>query len=74
MLWAANLAYSQVLGKPLMFWSGITLGIIFLMTFLIPILNRRKITKIPMKLHFTFAWITLILVLFHGIIGIFIYL
>lgn len=74
MLWAANLAYNQILGKPMMFWGGIILGIFFLITFLIPVLNKRKITKIPMKLHFVFAWITLILALFHGIIGVFIFL
>lgn len=64
-----EIAYFTIFGKPLIMYFGILTLTSILITALIPILNRRGITKIPLKWHFRFAYISIALAFIHGILG-----
>lgn len=74
MLWAVNLAYTMVLGKPVIFWGGVSTFVFFIATFLVPIINKFRIQKIPMTVHKILASITFAMVLGHGLLGLFVYM
>lgn len=64
-----DIAYFQILGKPLIMWTGILTLIFLLSTAAIAILNKRGINKIPFKWHPIMARATIVLGVLHGAMG-----
>ncbi|MBP2133395.1 succinate dehydrogenase/fumarate reductase cytochrome b subunit [Methanomicrobium sp. W14] len=54
--------------------AGITTLSFLIATFLIVMLNRRGYHKIPMKWHFRLGKFTVLLALFHGLLGVILFL
>lgn len=68
-----NISYYQILGKPLIMYSGILTLISFLFTALIAIMNKKGINKILFKWHSRLAIVSIILALIHGLLGLLAY-
>jgi len=69
-----QIAYFQILGKPLMLHLGI-LGLLFILfAAATPWLSRKGIAKISLQWHTRLAAIGIILSLLHAILGISVYL
>lgn len=66
----AQIAYYQILGKPLILYLGILTILSFLFTASIAIMNARGIHKIPFKWHPRMAKISIGLAILHGLLGI----
>lgn len=65
-----TIAYTLILGKPLIMWGGIITLCSFLFTAYISYSNSKGNHKIPFKWHSVMAKVSLILALFHGLLGI----
>jgi len=65
-----NIAYTSILGYPLIFYLGILTYVLLLVTLLIPILNARvkRIPRISVRVHRRFGYITLALGTVHGLL------
>ncbi|PKG33522.1 MAG: hypothetical protein CW742_02565 [Methanoregula sp.] len=61
-----TLAYTLILGKPLVLWLGLLTLLSVLFTATVAILNRHGIHTIPARWHPRFAAIAIILALIHG--------
>lgn len=61
-----DIAYTMILGVPLVLIGGIIVFLLLLTTASIPILNQKKLTRIPIKYHIWLARATIILGLVHG--------
>jgi len=68
------IAYAPVLGRPLILWAGLSTLLLLLLTATVAGLNRRGIHTIPLVWHFRLAYLTIILALAHGILGLLLYL
>jgi len=64
-----QLAFSQILGLPMVVWGGIFTFLCFLFTTYIGYKNMRGNMTIPPKWHFRMAYISIALGLFHGLLG-----
>jgi len=64
-----EIAFLPILGLPLVVWGGIKTFILVLATAMIPMLNQKKITKIPMKYHVWLARIAIVVGLLHGLLA-----
>jgi len=64
-----QLAYTDVLGLPLLAWGGIASLILLILTFSVGALNRRGVHIIPFNYHKPLAVATLIVAIFHGLMG-----
>lgn len=69
-----DLAYSPILGFPLIGYLGIIGYLLMVATALVMILTRRKIVKIKPKVHFRLAYLTLTVASLHGILAISVYI
>ncbi len=69
-----SISYFQILGKPLIFYLGITAYASFVATALVPVLLKRRVIKINMKWHIRLAYLSLFIATLHGILGIAAYL
>jgi cytochrome b561 len=69
-----NLAYTPILGFPVIGYLGIISYLLLVATALVMILTRRKIVRIPAKYHFTLARITIIVATIHGILALSVYI
>jgi len=67
-------AYTLILGRPLILWAGLFTLVLLLLTATVAGLNRRGIHRIRMVWHFRLAYVTIIFALAHGILGLLIYL
>jgi hypothetical protein len=65
-----KLAYFYVLGLPFIAWLGIITLICLVFTASIPKMIKRGI-KLPIKLHYVMAWVTIGLAVLHSILAIF---
>ena len=67
-----TMAYAPdpVFGKPMILWGGILTMVLLLATAAIAFLTIRGIKKFPIKWHTYLAYLTLILGLGHGLMGI----
>lgn len=65
-----SIAYTLILGKPLIMWGGIITLTSFLFTAYISYSNNKGDHRIPFKWHPRMAAVSLILALFHGLLGI----
>jgi hypothetical protein len=68
-----QITYSQILGKPLIMYLGIIAVLLLLFTALIPVLNKKGVTKFPFSLHPIMARITIAFALFHGLLAVLAY-
>ena len=69
----AHLAYYQILGKPVLMYSGILTLASFMFTALIPILNRKGIHRIPFSWHPKMAKVSFALLIIHAVLGLSVY-
>ncbi|HIJ06716.1 MAG: hypothetical protein XE11_1210 [Methanomicrobiales archaeon 53_19] len=71
----AAVAYTQVLGLPLVVVLGIILFISLCITASIAIIKRRgRLQKVPFTWHFRMAGISILIALLHAILGISVYI
>jgi uncharacterized membrane protein len=63
-----EIASVMILGKAVAFWLGVITIILLICTALIPMLNQKKWTKIPLKYHFVLGKITMALAIIHAIL------
>jgi hypothetical protein len=68
------IAYTPILGRPLILWAGLTTLILLISTATVGALNMRGITTIPLVWHFRLAKLTILLALAHGILGLLLYI
>ena len=66
-------AFAPILGRPLIMWGGLFTLLLLLLTGMVAGLNRKGIHTVPMIWHFRLAYLTILLVLVHGIIGMLLY-
>ena len=64
-----QLAFSQILGLPMIAWGGMVTFLCFIFTAYIGKMNMKGNMTIPPKWHFRMAYISLALGLFHGLFG-----
>ncbi|MBI4709028.1 MAG: hypothetical protein HY764_02400 [Candidatus Portnoybacteria bacterium] len=69
----AEIAYWEILGKPLIMYLGLLTLASFLFTASIAIMNKRGITKIPFKWHPRMAKTSIGLAIIHGLLAMSIY-
>jgi len=65
-----NITYFLIFGKPLIMYLGIITLLSFLITAFIGIFIIKGIGKIPFKLHFIMAAISITLAIIHGTLGV----
>jgi len=65
-----NIIYYPIFGKPLIMYGGIITLLSFLATAFIPLANQKLKKKIPFKWHTRMAFVTIILVIVHAILGV----
>jgi hypothetical protein len=70
MAFLAQIAYYQILGKPVIMYMGILTITLFFATASIPYLKRKGFSKIPYNLHPTMAKIALTSAVIHAILAI----
>jgi len=70
-----NIAYTTILGYPLVFYLGI-LTFVLLATLIIPVLNAnvKKIPRISVRVHQRLGYVTLAMGTLHGLLTISAYL
>ncbi len=68
-----NITYFQILGKPVIMYTGMLTLLSFLFTAFISIMNRRGVHFIPFKWHPRMAALSILLALLHGSMGILAY-
>lgn len=64
-----NIAYTLLLGKPLIMYGGILTYLLLLSTALVGFLNFRGIQAIPLKWHPRLAVATIIIATIHALFG-----
>ena len=71
-----DIAYTTILGYPLIFYLGILTYVFLLATLLAPVLNARvrRIRRISVRVHRRLGYITLALGTLHGLLTISAYL
>jgi hypothetical protein len=65
-----ELAYTELLGLPMIAWGGILSILLLTITFLSGYLNHRGIRVIPFNYHKPLAFVTLVFASIHGAIGV----
>lgn len=69
MAFLQDLAYVSFLGFPLIGYLGIISYLSLVATATVSILTRRRIVKIPMRIHFRLAYLTLSLTTVHAVLA-----
>lgn len=69
-----GIAYYNVAGMPLIVFIGLLTLLFLFLTGTVVMLNKRGYHRIPMKWHFIFGKVTVLLGIFHGVFGIFVYM
>ena len=64
-----NIAYTLILSQPLVMYGGILTFLLLLFTATIGALNFKGISVIPFKWHPRLALTTIIVAIFHAILG-----
>ena len=68
-----EITYYLIFGIPFIVYLGIITIVMFIITALIALLKRKNKIKISIKWHFRLAYISIILALIHGFLGIMAY-
>ena len=69
-----DIAYTPILGFPVIGYLGIIGYLLMVSTALVMILTRRKVVRIKAKVHFHLAYLTLAVATAHGILAISVYI
>jgi hypothetical protein len=69
-----EIAYYNILSRPIVFWAGILTITSVFFTALIAFLNKKGINKIPFRMHPKMAVISLIFALLHDLLALSFYL
>ena len=67
-------SYYLIFGLPIILYLGIVVILMLFFTSIIAFLRRKGKTKIPVQWHYRLAYITIILGLIHGLLGLLAYL
>lgn len=67
-------SYYLIFGLPFILYLGIIVLLMLFFTSLIAYLRKKGKTKISVQWHYRFAYITIILALIHGLLGLLAYL
>ncbi|MBN2251318.1 MAG: hypothetical protein JW724_04520 [Candidatus Altiarchaeota archaeon] len=70
----ADIAFREVLGLPLIAYGGAFTLLCFTVTAVIGFLTFRGIKRFPVSWHTRLAYLSLVLGLFHGLIGLLAYI
>ncbi len=65
-----ELTFMKVFGIPLIIYGGVFTFLLFIFTALMPVLNRKGITKFHPKWHPRMAYISLVSASIHGLLGV----
>lgn len=65
-----EITYFLIFGIPFIVYLGIVTIIMFIITALLALLKKKGKIKISIKWHYRLAYISIILALIHGILGI----
>ena len=65
-----DITYYLIFGLPFIVYLGIITIIMFIITALIALLRRKGKIKISVKWHYRLAYISIVLALIHGFLGI----
>jgi hypothetical protein len=65
-----EITYFLIFGIPFIVYLGIVTIIMFIITALLALLKKKVKIKISIKWHYRLAYISIILALIHGILGI----
>lgn len=69
-----DISYFYILGIPFIVYLGIiTIGF-FLITALLAILKRKNMIKMSVQWHYRLAFLSIVLGIFHSILGVLIYI
>ncbi len=68
-----EITYYLIFGIPFIVYLGIITIVIFIITALIAYLKRKNKIKISIKWHFRLAYVSIVLALIHGFLGIMAY-
>ncbi len=69
----ADIAYTTFLGKPLVFYLGLTTYALFLVTASLVAVRRKK-RRLPLKAHRRMAIVALLVATAHGLLALSVYL
>lgn len=69
-----DIAYTSVLGFPVIGYLGIIGYLLMFATAMVMVLTRRKVVKIKPKVHFRLAYATVAVATVHGLLALSIYL
>jgi uncharacterized membrane protein len=69
-----EISYYLIFGLPFILYLGIIVILMLFITSLIAYLRKKGKTKISVQWHYRFAYITIILALVHGLLGLLAYL
>lgn len=69
-----DIAYTSILGFPVIGYLGIIGYLLMVATAMVMVLSRRKVVKIKPKVHFRLAYLTLATATAHGLLALSIYL
>jgi uncharacterized membrane protein len=69
-----DIAYTSVLGFPVIGYLGIIGYLLMVATAMVMVLTRRKVVKIKPKVHFRLAYATVAVATVHGLLALSIYL
>lgn len=69
-----DIAYTSILGFPVIGYLGIIGYLLMVATAMVMVLSRRKVVKIKPKVHFRLAYLTLATATVHGLLALSIYL
>ena len=68
-----NIAYYYILGFPVIGYLGIVTYVLLIFTSLVMVLNRKRITRFPLKYHSRLAYGTIFFGTIHALFAISIY-
>lgn len=68
-----ELSYYPIFGIPTIVYLGITTLTLFIITALLALLIRRRIIKTSLPWHYRFAYLSLIIGIIHGTLGLLAY-
>ena len=69
-----RIAYTYFLGLPVIAYVGIFTYVLLILTALVMVLNRKRLTRFPLKYHSRLSYLTIISATVHGIMAISVYL
>lgn len=69
-----GISYRYFLGLPVIAYVGIFTYVLLLLTSLVMILNRKRVTRFPLKYHSRLGYLTILSATVHGIMAISVYI